>query len=227
MPSEWTRRVFGDRQQQQVELLQRLGHLRQEAAGRPPLLRLEPRRRVGFVVVLVDQELFQLRGHLGQRQHRLLGSPAGTIAGQPREEHLRDAREEPLDLPPAAWPAHHGVDQADLEVGGHLFEVLGREVAAVVGIEDPGDAADLPARSALAPDRLPQRQGRLDRRRGRERQRVARHGTAVVVEDDGQPRLLGLATPVFEPDVQLGMVGLPDGVGRGRFVAVDQVERFG
>ena len=60
-----------------------------------------------------------------------------------------------------------------------------------------------------------------------ERQRIARHGTAVVVEDDGQPRLLGLPTPVFQPDVQFRMIGLPDGVGAGRLVAVDQVEGVG
>jgi hypothetical protein len=169
-----------DRQQRQVEPLQRLGHLRQVAAGRPSLLRLEPLRRLGFIAALVDQELFQFRGHLGQPQPRVLGSPAGTSAGQSREQHLGDALEESFDPPPAAWPTDPGVDQADLQVGGHPFEVPGREVAAVVGMEDPGNAADLPARSALPPDRLPQRQGRLDRRRGGERQGLARHGTAVV-----------------------------------------------
>ena len=48
--------------------------------------------------------------------------------------------------------------------------------------------------SALAPDRLPQGQGRLDRRGAAEEQRIARHGAAVVVEDDRQPRLLGPPT---------------------------------
>ena len=127
-----------DRQQQQVELLQRLGHARQEAAGRPPLLRLESRRRVGLVVVLVDQEPLQFGGQRGQRQLRFLDGSARPIAGQPREEHLGDALEEPLDLAPASGPSDHRVDQADLEVGGDLLEVPGREVAPVVGIEDPG-----------------------------------------------------------------------------------------
>ena len=178
-------------------------------------------------MVLVDQEPLQLGGQLGQRQLRVRGGSGGRVAGQPREEHLGDALEEPLDLPPAAGPPDHRVDQADLEVGGHLLEVPGREVAAVVGIEDPGDAADLPARSALAPDRLAQGQGRLDRRGAAEEQRIARHGAAVVVEDDGQPRLLGPPTPVFQHDVEFRMIGLPDGVGAGRLVAVDQVEGVG
>ena len=60
-----------------------------------------------------------------------------------------------------------------------------------------------------------------------ERERVAGDGTAVVVEDDGQPRLSRLPSPVFQPDVELRMVGLPDGVGAGRLVTVDQVEGFG
>jgi hypothetical protein len=113
------------------------------------------------------------------------------------------------------------------EIGGHLLEVPGREVAPVVGIEDPGDAADLPAGSALAPDRLVQGQGRLDRRGAAEEQRVARRGTAVVVEDDRQPGLPGTPLPVFQHDVEFRVIGLPDGVGTGRLVAVDQVEGVG
>ena len=68
---------------------------------------------------------------------------------------------------------------------------------------------------------------RLDRRGAAEEQRVAGHGPAVVVEDDGQPRLPGPPLPVFQQDVEFRMIGLPDGVGTGRLVAMDQVEGVG
>lgn len=57
----------------------------------------------------------------------------------------------------------------------------------------------------------------------RQRDRVTRHGAAVIVEDDGQPRFSGLAAVVYE-DIKLRVVSLPDGVRRDRFGAVDQIE---
>jgi hypothetical protein len=44
--------------------------------------------------------------------------------------------------------------QADLEVGADLLEMLGGEVASVVGVECLWDAAQMPAGIRLAPDRL-------------------------------------------------------------------------
>jgi hypothetical protein len=66
-----------------------------------------------------------------------------------------------------------------------------------------------------------------DRRGAAEEQSVAGHGAAVVVEDDGQPGLFGLPTPVFQPDVQFRMIGLPDGVGTSGLVAMDQIDCVG
>ena len=37
----------------------------------------------------------------------------------------------------------------------------------------------------------------------------------------------GPPLPVFQHDVEFRMIGLPDGVGAGRLVAVDQVEGVG
>src|SRR5450631_2177165 len=47
-------------------------------------------------------------------------------------------------------------------------------------LEGGRDAADVPARLALAPDRLPQRQSGLDRRRSAEVDRVPGDGPGVV-----------------------------------------------
>src|SRR5947207_2626231 len=86
------------------------------------------------------------------------------IAGQRAQEELIDGQEEALDAPAAAWATGHGEDERHPEVRADLFEVLGSEVAAVVGIEGLGNPTDMPARVAFAPDGFPHREGRLKRR---------------------------------------------------------------
>ena len=94
----------------------------------------------------------------------------------------------------------------------------------MVGVEDVGDAADVPARIALAPDRLAQRQRGLERDGRLEADAEAGDRAAVVVEDDGQPGPRGLAALVEDPDVQRRVVGLPDLVGSAGLAAIEQVE---
>ena len=82
----------------------------------------------------------------------------------------------------------------------------------------------MPAGLGLPPDRLAERQGGLNRRRGTEEEHIPGDRPAVIVEDDGQPRLPGLALTIFHEDVELAVIRLPDGVGRFGLPAVDQVE---
>src|SRR5271157_5768951 len=79
------------------------------------------------------------------------------------------------------------------------------------------------ARQLLA-DGLVQGEGCLHRGGGVQGQEVPCHGTAVVVEDDGEPRLARVPLLITNEDIEFGMVRLPDGVGRFRLPAVDEVE---
>ena len=84
----------------------------------------------------------------------------------------------------------------------------------------------MPGRVGLAPDRLPQRQGGLQRRRGAEVDRVPGDGPGMVVFDHGQPRPGRVTGRGHHPQVELGVIGLPDLVGAGRLPAVDQLEHL-
>ena len=97
------------------------------------------------------------------------------------------------------------------------------EVAAVVGVEPLRNAADRPARLALAPDRPSQRQRRLQRARGARRQMIRGDGAAMVVDDDRQPRADHRTCRVMHQDVELGVVGLPDLVRGCRFAPMQQL----
>ena len=96
----------------------------------------------------------------------------------------------------------------------------------MVGIEDLRDATDVPARLGLPPDRLPECQRRLNSGGGGEEEQIARDGPAVIIEDDGQPGLPWLARAIRHEDVELGVVGLPDGIGPFGLGAMDEVEGF-
>lgn len=150
----------------------------------------------------------------------------GRIAGQAREEQLVEHAEEAFDLPAATGLSHHREHQAHLQLGRHLFKVTGGEVRSVVHIQDAGDAADVPARLGLAPDRPAQGEGCLYGRGGGQVDRPAGKRSAVVVLDDGQPRPGRLAAGADDPKVKLGVVGLPDVVGTLGLPPQDEVERL-
>ena len=98
------------------------------------------------------------------------------------------------------------------------------EIAAVVRVENLRDARDMPTCLGFSPDCLAQRQRGLNRRRGTEEEHIPADRAAVIVEDDGQPRLTGLALTIFHENVELAVIRLPDGVGRFSLPAVDQIE---
>jgi hypothetical protein len=119
-----------------------------------------------------------------------------------------------------------GKDQPHLDVGGDLFEVGRGEVAAVIGVEHFGDAEDRPVRVGPPPDRLPERQCRLHGGRAVERKQEAGDGAAVVIDDDGQPRTCRRAIVASGPEIELGVIGLPDLVGTLGFAAMNQIVGF-
>ena len=84
----------------------------------------------------------------------------------------------------------------------------------------------MPIRPGLAPDRLAERQRGRQRRGGGEVDRVPGDSAGVVVLDQCQPRPGRAARRGDHPQVQQGVVGLPDLVRPGRFAAVHQVEHL-
>jgi len=100
------------------------------------------------------------------------------------------------------------------------------EVRAVVDVERIRDAAHVPAGPGLAPDRLPERQRGGQRRRGAQVDRVTGDRPGVVVFDDGQPRPARPTRRGDHPQVQQGVIGLPDLVRLSRLAAVHQVEHL-
>ncbi len=134
---------------------------------------------------------------------------------------------EPPDLAAPAWYTGGRKDELDLQVGRDLFEMPGGEVAAVVGVEDLGNATDLPAGITLAPDRIPQGQGGLERAGRFQTETVARDGPTMVVFDERQPRLDGRAVRCAQMDWEQGVIGLPDFIGALGVAPVKQVIGFG
>ena len=74
-----------------------------------------------------------------------------------------DGLEEALDAAPTARLPRRGKDQTHLDIGGDLFEMARGEVAAVIRIEDLGNAEDDPLGVRFPPDRLAQRQSGASR----------------------------------------------------------------
>jgi hypothetical protein len=104
--------------------------------------------------------------------------------------------------------------------------VLRREITTVIGIEHLGNAADMPARLMLTPDRLPKGERGLDRRRGRQRQEVPCDRPAVIIQYDCQPGLVRLSAIILDQNIKLRVIRLPDSIGCFRFRAVHQIEGF-
>ena len=96
----------------------------------------------------------------------------------------------------------------------------------MVDVERARDAAHVPAGPGLAPDRLPERQRGSQRRRGAEVDRVPGDRAGMIVLDQRQPRPARPAGRGEHPQVQQGVVGLPDLVRVGGLAAVHQVEHL-
>jgi hypothetical protein len=174
--------------------------------------------------VVLAQEVAEPAIELRYGQFRPAPNGAGLdVAGQRAQKHLIDGLEEALDATATARLPRRGEDQTHLDIGGDLFEVARGEVAAVVGIEDLGNAEDDPVGVGFPPDRLAQHQGGACRRRAIEGNEEACDRATVVVDDDGQPRPCRLAVGPFGPEIELGVIGLPDLVRPFGFTPMNQV----
>ena len=76
------------------------------------------------------------------------------------------------------------------------------------------------------PDRLAQRQGSAGRRRAVEGNAEAGNRATVVVDNDSQPRPTCFAVGSLGPEIELGVVGLPDLVRPFCFTPMNQIVRF-
>lgn len=107
------------------------------------------------------------------------------------------------------------MNETNLEREARLLDVLGAEIAAVVDVELLGNTADGPVRIGLAPDRLPEGEGRVHGARGGSRQEEAGDGPAVVVHDDRQPWTNRDPAVAEHEDIENCMVSLPHLIGCG------------
>ena len=183
----------------------------------------------GGEVVDVPDEGPDRRVQLGQGEPGLPGPVRGAarrVPGQGWQAHLVDGAKRPLHLAPPAGLPGQGEIGPDLQLGHHLLQVRGGEVRAVVDVERLRDAAHVPAGPRFAPDRLAERQRGGQRRRGAEVDRVPGDRPGVIVLDQGQPRPARLTRRGEHPQVQQGVVGLPDLVRLGGLAAVHQVEHL-
>lgn len=94
--------------------------------------------------------------------------PTDEVARKEREQLGGDGPEEPLDLPAALRTGDRAVDEADVQVGADLSQVVAGEVAAMVGVQHVWEPAHDPGRVRLGPDRLPQGKGQVQRGRSAE-----------------------------------------------------------
>jgi len=202
-------------------MLQRVRHARDKSAMLPTLLG----RNLGFAVrprVVLAKEFAETAIEVHHRQFCPTANGAGLdVARQRAQKHLIDGLEEPLDAPAPTRLSRCGEDQSHLDVSGDLFEVEGGEIAAVVRVENLGDAKDDPVGIRFPPDRLAQCQGGARRRRAVEGNVKARNRPTVVVDDDGQPRAFCIAVGPLGPQIKLGMISLPDLVRAFGFTPMD------
>lgn len=116
------------------------------------------------------------------------GLPADQLAGQEREQLGGDGPEEPFDLSAALRAGNRALNQADVQVGADLAQMVAGEIAAMVGVQDVGQPADDPPQVGLGADGLPQRQRQVQRRRGTEDHDAPADRAGAVVDDHRQPR---------------------------------------
>ena len=76
-----------------------------------------------------------------------------------------------------------------MQAGRYLFEMVAREVAAVIDVKHARDAAYGPGRIGLAPDRLAQREAGLEGGQCAQEHHGARDGLGMVVHHGRQPSL--------------------------------------
>lgn len=162
---------------------------------------------------------------LGQREARRSAFVA-DVAIQIAEKHLVDGSEETLDAATPLRLARDGEHQADLEIRGHLLQVLGGEVGAVVGVKDSGHTADVPVRMVLPPNALMEGKRCSHRRRRIEAEIIAGDRAAIIVDYDGQPGPRNRSILLQKLNIQLCVIRLPNEVRLYRFAPMDQVEAF-
>ena len=217
---------LGDRQEQQVQVLQRYWELGEKAGGAPTGLGRDASGTVGRLVILMQHKVLESLREASQLQpwSDAGGAPRWGITWQPREQPLIDGVEEAFDVAAPPGLADEGKDRLDFQVRTDLFEMLRRKIGSVISIQDPRNAAHLPGRLGFPPDGLPQGQRRVEGTGGLEGHHVPCHRTAIIVQDDSEPRFPGVALLVGEEEVQQRVVRLPNGIGRLRLAAVEEIK---
>jgi len=82
-----------------------------------------------------------------------------TVAIKFTEEHLVDCTEEAFDSATALGLAWGRKYKPNLEIDGHLFNVLRGEIRSIIGIKNFWNATDMPMRVPFPPDSLSKGEG--------------------------------------------------------------------
>ena len=95
----------------------------------------------------------------------------------------------------------------------------------MVRVEHGRNAADMPGGDDFAPDGGTQDESGLQGGGCLKTHPQPRNGPTIIVHDHRQPGTRRLSVIVDQPEVHEGMIRLPDGIGVGRFAAIDQIKR--
>src|SRR5512145_1471448 len=101
--------------------------------------------------------------------------------------------------------------------------MLGGKITAVIGVKRLWNTRDLPLRQGLTPHSLAQDERRVDGGWRLYTEPKAGNGPAVIIHNDGQPGPHQLSVVMAHPQIQQGMIGLPDIVGSFSFAPVEQI----
>jgi hypothetical protein len=123
------------------------------------------------------------------------------------QQELIHAAEEAFDLAVPARNTDLGENQLYRQISGHLFQMLGSEVGAMVAVKDRWNATDMPARIFFVPDGLTKRERGRQGSRFLKAETIADNGAAVVIFDYRELRLGRLSRFIEQPHVKEGMDG--------------------
>jgi hypothetical protein len=101
--------------------------------------------------------------------------------------------------------------------------MVGGEITAMIGVKRRRDPSDPPLRHGFPPQRVAQDQGRVETRGGLQAQSEAGNGPTVIIHNDGEPWPSRWAPVLPHPEIQQGVIGLPEVIRLLGFTAVQEI----
>jgi hypothetical protein len=104
-----------------------------------------------------------------------------------------------------------------------LLQMMRGDITAVVGIKRLRDTTDVPLGHGFTPQCLAQDQGRLDGGWGLKADPKPGNGPAVIIYYDCEPGTSRLPTVMPQPNIQQGVIGLPEVVGLFGCASIEEI----